>query len=84
MEPLYFVLGGEVTLSSILMLWERGPKEHPLLGGCAFFGGSLSEVQLYFLMLCAGCHPGSLSHKISLNPEIENLCGFAPFVNSKG
>ena len=31
------------------MLWERGPKEHPLLGGCPFLGGSFiggSTVQL--------------------------------------
>ena len=40
----HFVLSWEVVLFSEvkneLLLWERGPEECPLLGGCPYLGGS--------------------------------------------
>ena len=40
----HFVLCREVVLflevKNVLTIWERGPKEHPLLGNCPFLVGS--------------------------------------------
>ena len=43
----HFVLCREVVLflevKNLLMVWERGPKECPLLEGCPFLGGSFGS-----------------------------------------